>query len=659
MLQKIREKTSGWIAGIILGLIIFAMAFFGIESYFAARIDTYAAKIEAPPTWWKGAPDNSLIKRFFWTKDEVSADQFRQRFDQYRQQVRQSMGDNYDADQVETLETKREVLDRLIDERVVALSADRQGIRASSEQVKEAIMDIDGLTVDGKFVGQDQYLIWLQSRQMTAPQLEKMVADDIVSRTVAGTITDTALADRDALREFLKLQRQTRNIVHLPIPPAKPSDVAPTEAAINTYYDKNASKFRSEETATIAYLEVDASKLPEPAAASEADLKRRYEEGGSRFGSEEERRISHILIRAAKDADEKTVAEAKQRADDAAAKARVDGADFAQLAQTLSDDEGSKSSGGDLGVIEKDVFPKPFEEAAMALTEGGVSDPVRTDEGWHVLKLTSLSAAQKKSFDEVREELAKEYVDAERERVFADLSGKLVDQLLKDPSSLEKTATALKLSIKKEGPFTRDTGSGVAGLAQVRKAAFDDAQINDRQVSDPVDLGPNHIVVLQVTEHQPAQAQPLDKVRDQVITAVKAQAQVDANKAQADAIFTRVQKGETLEAIAKSLEVEVITTNEVIRQASVPDSAIVEKAFGLLMPEKGSSSAPTLVKTSDGNYALLSLTKINDADMAQFDDATLDALATQWTQLRGTAEARAYLESLRKTFSITVAEDRL
>ena len=131
MLQKLREKTSGWIASVILGLLTIPFAFFGVEQYMSRSNETWAAKIEAPPTWWAGAP-HWWPASMLWTREEISNQDFRQRFEQERQAQRQELGAAYDPRAFETPDTKRRIIDEMIDQRVMQMAATRAGVSISA-----------------------------------------------------------------------------------------------------------------------------------------------------------------------------------------------------------------------------------------------------------------------------------------------------------------------------------------------------------------------------------------------------------------------------------------------------------------------------------------------------------------------------------------------
>ncbi|HAI59733.1 MAG TPA: peptidylprolyl isomerase [Xanthomonadaceae bacterium] len=663
MLQRIREHTTGWFAWVVIALIIFAMAFFGIEHYFQARVDTYAAKIESAPSWWRDAPSEGatgrLARSFLWETHEISEDDFRERFDRYRQQMREQAGDQYDVEQVESIETKRLVLDAMIDEEILKLAAARDGIAIDASQVRDAILEVEGITQDGEFIGEDAYLIWLQSRGLTAAGFEAQVAEQLKVSKLPQAIGASGMVGASELEALLALQAETRDLRYVEIPLPAPDDAAIDDAALAAWHEANAARYSTEETVTVSYVELDAATLAVATAPTEDELRQRYESQRTRFGTEEQRTIAHILVEVAPGADEATVNAARAEAGEIAALARAEGADFAALATQRSDDIGTRDQGGDLGIITRGVFPADFESAAFALPAGGVSDPVRTDGGWHVLKVTDLVEASVLPFEAVRAQLEAEFGDSERERLFNERSGALVDAILREPNSITAVAADLGLEVRSAGPFTRATGEGVAAVEAVREVAFSRTQKDDRVVSDPVEVGSNRLLVLQVSAHSPAALRPLAEVREQVFADLAADRLAKAARERADALLARARGGESLEAIATGLGAVPQESLRVSRQAGLPDPAIVAEAFRLEALVAGQAADVGLASLGNGRYALVVATRITAGDLSTLTPAVRAQLQAQLAQLRGSAERDAFVRALRSQFEITVAEQRL
>lgn len=663
MLQTFRKFTTGWVAWAIIILIVFAMSFFGIEHYFQTRVPTYSAKLESPPAWWPDAPREGaagrLLRSTLWEAHEIDQREFRQRFDRFRQQVRASAGEAYDAEQVESIETRRQVLDAMIDERVLELVARREGIAVTPEQVRRAILEVEGITRDGQFIGDEAYLIWLQSRGLTASSFESLVAGSLLIGAMPDTVQASGLVGDAELERLLMLQGETRDVRFLEVPAPAPA-APPTEDELVAWHAANGSRYAVPEQVVVSYIELDGAAIATPEPPAEELLRARYEAEQVRFGTAEERSAAHILVAVPADADAAAVEAARVEAAALAEQARAEGADFAALAAAHSDDPGSQALGGELGPITRGVFPPAFEAAVFALDRAGaVSDPVRTDEGWHVIRLSALTPGAVQPFEAVREQLLAEFQAAERERLFSEREGQLVDAILRDPNSLQAVATATGLEIRDGGRFTAAAGEGIAASPEVREVAFSRPQREDRVVSDPIEIGPNRVVVLQVTEHIPETVRPLAEVREQALADLQADRAARAARERGEALLARARAGEDLESLAAELGVVVQESRGLSRMAGFPDPAIAAEAFRQQPPAEGQPAEVGLAAMAGGRYALVSTTAVEPADLGDLTPAIRSQLRDQLAQLRAEAEREAFVRALRGQFEITVAEDRL
>jgi peptidyl-prolyl cis-trans isomerase D len=648
MLQSIREKTSGWVASLVLGLIIVTMAFFGIESYMTNKVETYVAKLEGPAKF--------LI--FGKQVHEISQADFRKRFDQARQQQRQAQGKDFNASAFETIANKRLVLDQLIDETLQTMVAERDGVVLPKSAVQKEIMQIQAFQLNGRF-DPGQYQLALKSQSMTPRQFEDLVRASLMEQVIPNQLAASEFGSDAELDAYLRLSRQTRDIRFLEIPPPTVPAPAPTEADVKAWYDAHASQYRSPEKVAVEYVEMNAASMEVDSVADEGTLRKRFDDTKSKYGAPEQRLASHIVVNVAAKATPAQAAAALTKARDIASKARLPGADFAALAKQFSDDLGSKDSGGDLGPVDKGVFGDAFDKAFYALQPGQISDPVRLPDGWHILFYRQLIPGSGKTFEEVRPELEAEYLESERERAYNDISGKLVDKVYADPSSLAPAAQELKLPVQKSALFDLNSGEGIAALPQVRKAAFNDAQKLDRQVSDPVEIEPNHTVVLHVIDVRPSAPLALAAIHERVVADLTQDRMVKAAKQRAESLLARAQKGESLDVLATETGKPVSTVPNVTRQAPSPQlQPLVDEAFRLPRPTAGKIDV-ALAKLTPDRYALITINAVKDGNVAAVDAPTRANLKSQLAKARGAVDARAFVDGLRKQYTVKVAEDRL
>ena len=637
MLNTLREKTSGWIAFFILAAVSIPFAFFGINNYFEARTETYVAKVG---------------------EEEITPQEFRTEFDRYRAQIRQMQGEGFDESYFDQPTVKREVLDRMIDEELLAQAAQRAGAQISDARLREEIQKVPAFQgMDGKFSYQ-QYQSLLSSQRETERSFEERVRRDLNLRELPVQVAASAIVGEADVDRFIVLRDQKRDF-RWALVPRQAAEKTPTDAEVAAYYEAHKDEFMTAEQVALEYVEIDAAKLTVENKPDEAALKARYEEQKSRYGQPEQRMASHILVKVDANADAAAQKAAQTKAAELSAQARS-GKDFAELAKSSSDDQGSKAQGGDLGAIERGTMQPAFEDALFAMKEAGeISEPVRSDEGYHVIKLREIKAEQVRPFEEVRAEIENEMLESEREHAFAEVSGQLIDKVYSDPNALGATAESLGLEVGHTALFSRQGGEGIAANPLVVRAAFSDPVLVEGNVSDAVDLGTNHIVLLRAEEHKPAAVRPLEEVRADIVARITQEAETERTKALAASLREELAGGAAFEAVAQKAGATIETATGVGRSALNLDAALAAKAFALPRPKSAAAPVRDVVELRPGDYALVEVTQVVDGDAKAVAADERERVRNQLLQGLQVAESRALLAALRAETEIQVAEDRM
>lgn len=636
MLQALRGKKSGFLVKVVLVLITIGFSFWGIESYLFTRVDTSVASVNGT---------------------EITQDQFRQRFEENRQRMMQMMGNSVDASFFERPELKRQVLDQLVNEQLLVDANEKLGIRITDDRVKREILSIPAFQKDGKF-DVDTYKMLLTARGMSALSFDAMVRDNLASRALPEAVGASALVTDATVDEYLRLQDQRRTFRFAKLD--KPSDDATpvSDEDIQTYYKDHGPDFVTPERVALDYVELDGSKIEIGTSVDDAVLKDLYEKDKSKFVTAEQRLVSHILVKVGGKGGPDDQKAALAKAENIASEAKS-GKDFAELAKADSDDLGSKNQGGDLGWIEKGVTDEAFESALFAMKKGDISDPVLTGEGYHVIELRDIRPGTTRSFDEVKTELAKEYATTERERAYTDKAGRLTDLTYQDPSSLDTAAKELGLTVQKTDLFPRTGGTaGIAANPAVVKAAFSDGVLVQNNNSDPIDIGPNHIVVVRIAEHKASTPKPLDEVKDEVRKRIVAERLQKKAKERADLLFADLGKGQTLDQVAAANGLKVEEQKDFTRDALSVDSALVKAAFAMPKPVAGKPEHQLVVLGGDA-YALIELESVTDADPSKLDAKTKEAARNTLANGLALTMTREFVDALRANAKIRVSEDKI
>jgi peptidyl-prolyl cis-trans isomerase D len=636
MLQAMRNKMHGWPSIIVLGLAVLAMSLFGMESYFTSQNDTFVAKVG---------------------KREISQNAFQNRMNQLRQQFSAQQGDQFDPAMFEKPETKLRVLDAMIDEQLLLQANADWGMRVSDQSLRDAIADIPAFQVNGKF-DPTSYRAYLANTGKTSAMFEDEIRSSLATQLLPQAIDDSAIVTDQRVDDYLSLATQRRDLRYFVLAKPDPAEKQVTDAQIEAWYKAHQADYMNPEQVSVKYVEVDGAKLKPKAAPSEEELKARYEEEKQRFVQPEQRLVSHILINVPTNATPEQQKAALATADKIATEATP--ANFAELAKKDSQDLGSRRQGGDLGWLEKGVTNAAFDSAMFALQKGQVSKPVLSSDGYHIIWLRDVRSGESKPFAEVRDQLLQEATSAERDRQYNELAGKMADQTYSNPGSLEPASAALDLPIQTTSLFSRKGGEGLAANPKVVAAAFSDDVLVQGNNSSLIDLGNNHSVVIHVDKHVPAAAKPLEEVRASVQQSILQDRITVAARKQADDVLARLQKGEDMAAVAKSLDAKVISVPEAVRGQSFQVPApVLKEAF--LLPHPGSPDKPGFaeVDMGDGGFAMVAVDKVQPGDLTKITAEDRGLLHRQMAQAYAGEATRELLQALRAKTKIKINNNLL
>lgn len=652
MLQNIRDKTSGWFATVILGVLIVPFAFVGVQEYFTQTREQPVAKLGVPPSWWASAPSWWPVG-MLWDEVEITQAEFRERFEQERQAQRQQQGERFDARAFDSADNKRKVLETMIDQRAQQLWSQQRRLVVSDAMVRKTIMEIPAFQVDGKFDLQ-RYRLALATNPpvRTEAQFEQLVREGLQQSLVSSAVGTSNFVTASELARVMALLGERRDVTAIELP-APPADTGPVTAAeMDAWYRANPEDFRAPETVTLEFVELNAATLPAP-TLDEAALRERFEREKARFTAQEQRLASHILIEVPKDAPAAAVNAARAKAASLAAQAKA-GGDFAALARANSDDPGSKASGGDLGWVTRGTMVGPFEAALFAMSAGQVSEPVRTDFGWHVIQLREAQGGQQQTFEQAREALAAEYLESERERAFNALSSRVVDAVLKNPTSLAPAAREAGLVVQRSAPIARGQGTGVLANPAVQRAAFAQSAIQDGMVSDPIEVGPDHSVLVRVAAHSPARMRPLAEVREQVIAAVRVDRARRAAQQRAAALVARVRGGASIAEVANADGLQLRDLKGVPRGAPVIGEGLSEALFST--PVRAGKVNVASKVLDDGRAVVFVVDRVQPGSLEEVPPPQREAFKGQIADLRGLADVQALVRAMRKGMRIEINE---
>ncbi|MEM7054948.1 MAG: SurA N-terminal domain-containing protein [Pseudomonadota bacterium] len=631
MLQAIRDRVTGVVAFVILGLLAVPFLFFGLEQYV------------------RGIPQDAIATV---GDSDITLTEFQTEFAMYRAQLRAQQGENYNELATNQPQFRREFLDNMIDQRLLTEHARAMGLSVSPNSLLEVIRSIPAFQVDGEFDA-SLYQQRLQANGQSPRQFEQELAADLLLRELPSAVSASAFVTEQEIERWLQVQLQSREVALVPIDsaPFRDADTI-TDERIETFYNENTEQFMRPEEISVEYVVLDTRDMLNSIEIEENELRQRYESVQSRYMTQEQRRASHILL---VENDERSADETRELAN--TLRGRIEqGEDFAELAVELSDDPGSSGQGGDLGLIESDIMPEAFEQTLFAMQPDEISDPVETEFGWHIIRLDEVIAPRGQTFDEARDEIATLMREEQADDLYVDMLERMIDLIYADPTGLESVAGDLDLELQTAGPFSRFTAEGLMADPRVLEEAFSDLVLVERQTSEPIELERNQAVVVRVTEHQPSAPRLLADVSDEIRDRLAREEAREAARAYGEELITQAgQDGQQLAEVAAAEELE-FSERTITRRDFDLGSQVLNGIFAL--PDSGDTVEMHLVERG-GGWTLVRLDDVVAGNPTDADDAQRQSASLQISMTRTNQEVQGLLEWLRANTEINVVEDRL
>ncbi|MFV1973987.1 MAG: SurA N-terminal domain-containing protein [Thiohalobacterales bacterium] len=634
MLLAIRERVMGIVGWVLLGLLAVAFSFFGLSSYLGDSTRTYAASV------------NDV---------EISLAALRSTYQQMRTSLQSQLGDSYDPAMIDEDMIRKSALQKLIHEQLLLQAAEADGFAVSKERLAAEISSI-GAFRDGDAFSSQKYENILRNQGMSTSQFERRLSRELLTQQLLTGITGTAASTPGIVTDLYRLQAQQRRFRYVTVPVSAYAGKEVADAAeIEKYYQENGKEFMSPERIRVNYIELVADNLEVNTEVNDDALKALYDEQSEKYVIEEQRQARHILLRLPPDSDVEAVADSRIKAQ-LLLERLENGEDFAELASAESDDPGSAANGGDLGFFGKGVMAPIFEAAVFALEEGERSDVVQTTFGFHIIEVTGIKPEIATPFEDVRDKLVHEYLAEVRNDLFYEYSENLANAAFENPDSLDSAASELNVEIMTSDWLTRDGGPGIGEYPEMVEAAFQRDVLESGNNSEPIEVADNHQVVIRLLDHEPAEAQPLESVREEITRKLDDLKARKLARQEGKNLLQELRSGTPLVEIAKKLDTALLDSGLVTRTAGKPDRAIIQEAFLLTEPEKETPSLAGLVM-ENGDYVVMSLEEIRDGDMSVLSEADRKQVTRDVSSLQGRSEIDAMINTLKDNATIIIPAD--
>jgi peptidyl-prolyl cis-trans isomerase D len=625
MLQSIHDKLKGWLAGVVLGAIGLVFVFWGINWTMSAP--NYAAKVNG---------------------SEVSANEVRQAYQRELAQVQRQT--NGSISEAQRNQIKMRVLDEYVSSEALVTRADALGYRVSDQELLDDMSQVPLFQVDGKFDKAHAVAV-LRAQGRSIPEIEALFRRDAKLRQLDSALSLSSFATATEMKQIRALTKQERELTWVAFSAEKYANQAtPDDAALKTYYDAHKFEYMTPETVDLRYVEISLSQLASKVSVDDAQLKTYYDEqkvkSPERFTEPEQRRVSHILLPVTNPKDDAAV---KAKAEGILKRAQA-GEDFSALAKEFSQDPGSAQQGGDLGWSERKVWVAPFADAAYSMKVDEIRGPVKTQFGYHILKLAGIRPATVKTFEQAKPDLETEYRRNEAEKLFNNAQDQLADAALQNTTDIDVVARKAGLTVLEVPVFSRIDGGGALGkVPAVIEAAFSQ-DVLDGRLSPIVEVEKGRGVVLRATDHKLPQQKPLDAVLPKVVAAWKNQRGAELAAAAAADAVKRLTAGESWDAVVKSAGATAQPAKFVARSDQEVPLEIRTAAFG--EPKPTLKPIYSNARLANGDAAVIALSAVREAPGdAKPEDM---AMRQQFAAQIASTEAQSYAAGARADAKVTL-----
>jgi peptidyl-prolyl cis-trans isomerase D len=620
MFDFVHEKKR--VVQFVLVLIILPFAFWGVDSYRKSGSGESLATVNG---------------------EKIGPQEFDNAVRQQEQRMREMAGASFDPTIFEKPEVKHSIMESLVAQHLLGMDAHKVGLTITDEQLADVIGSIGAFQKDGKF-DKKQYETVLGAQNMSPLTFEAKVRQELSSRQLTDAYTQNGYASNLVVDNLIRLNEQQRvvSLVKFDVE-ALTKQVNVEETAINDYYKKNASEFKTPERAKVEYVVFSAETLMPQIVVDEAEISKYYDEHQAEFGTQEQRQASHILITVsaqAPDADKKA---AKEKAMQVLQKLKQAPESFAALAKQYSQDPGSANNGGDLGMFGRGAMVKPFEEAVYKLKVGEMTDLVQTDFGYHIIRLTAIKPGKNQSLGEVKGFISQRMKIQKASDKFAELAEKFSNTVYEQSDSLKPAAELVKMPVQQGGWLNKGPATGGVWTDKAIQAVFSDEVIKNKRNTTAVEVAPNTLMAARVVEYQAASVRPLSDVTAGIRQKLQHQQALDLVAKQGGEMLTHLQKGEKTNVNWQP--------SQTITRGQHPglDTELTQLVFQL-----NSSKLPAYVgiPVAMNGYALVRVDEVKEA--AAIDDNKRNRYLQQIRQVTGEEMLRSYLADAQKHADIVI-----
>ena len=581
---------------------------------------------------------------------DITANEFRRTYQAQLQAYRSAYGGQMNEQLLKQLGIEQQILQQMVDERAALAEARRVGIKVSDDEVRQRILSIPAFQENGAFIGEQRYqqLLRMQRPPMSSSEFEENVRRQLTIQKLRSSLTDwLSVSENELEQEYRRRNDKVKLAVVSFTADSFRGQVAANDADIASYFDGHKEDFKIPEKRKIRYLLVDVEAMRAKVVVPAADIERAYNNSIEQYSTPEQVRASHILLKT----EGKDDAAVKAKAEEVLKQARA-GADFAELAKKYSEDEASQKNGGDLDYFGRGRMVPEFDQAAFSLEPGKISDLVKTQYGYHIIKVADKKAATTRPLSEVRQQIQDQLAYERAQAQAADLAQALGKDI-KSPGDLDRVAKDKGLAVQESGFFARD--EPILGLGPSPEAASRAFEMKQGEVAGPLRASRGFIFEAMIAKQDPY-VPKLDEVKERVRDEVVKQKARDLSKQKAAELAAKLKAAPDFDKAAKAAGFEAKTTELITRDSPIPDlgvaKAVDDAAFKLPV-----GSVSDAIPTDNGTAIVKVLDKqeVSPADWTSAKDRFREELLTD----RRNRFFGAYMVKAKQKMKIEVNRESL
>ncbi len=556
----------------------------------------------------------------------------------------------------------RQTANMFIDRELQLTEARRIGLAVSREELQEVILEDPSFRDEsGEFVGTETYKRIIRAYFQTTPETfeERLTEDLLIGKLNTLAERNAWISDDEVDREFRR-QRELSDfdVIQLRYEPFL-SEVEISEDDARAAFEANAEDYHRDEERLIRYLLVETSRLRRTLPVDEAELRAYYDQHVDEFLEGEQASARHILFRLAPDATEITRGETELRANGVANIVRS-GGDFAVLAAEHSEDPGSKDMGGDLGWFGRGQMVPEFEDVVFSAKPGDIVGPIKSQFGYHVIKVEGFRPEHQQPFEEVQEQV--------RFRVLEDRA----------VGEAEARAGVFARRLKAEGPDTQDQWQAIAdedeavvlnqsppfSVGEAIAGASDGPELADAafassvgEITGPVAV-PRGWIVWQLAEVRAAGIPPLEDVRTEVEQKLRRERAVELATDQGRQLAERWRGGEDGSTLAAEYGSNVTEARQHRRGQVVGTLGVMPGLDGAVFTASEEEVLGPIVAGVAGGVVVAKVNTLDLVDPVELASSRDDLRARLMTE-RGAQLMRSIVNERRRDTVVTVDDEFL